>query len=412
MAMKPSRSKPSVLAPSAVHPDEAQTTNPAATTLHGKRVQYNEASALGSVPTKAKAAVVGMGLMAAISSLVGAGTSFSPLYVDIWGGMMLHPNCPALGSRPAQTGENGLCVTAPSWFLLVTLSCVCCAVLFAIAFTHTAERLSRWHQRGNVENGHGDHFRYVDKVNAACIVLSCVAVAALVIISGELGMAALVVVWWLMAFVALRVLALMGPIVSACVPALLIGFGPVLFTQVSLVGSFTVSGGLFGAIMCSAATFALQRIHVWLAASETVNGASAIASDIAATSAGAATDATVPTADAKWKDRIPQGLIAQLFVVLLAFLSCVQYSTLHTTMIKLCPAFSASASGGLIDSCTSQQTLDIIRMIALVGVPVSACLAVAAAITAVLRLPRLTKSLMVVSSACAGMVLVIAFSIA
>ncbi|MFT8358752.1 hypothetical protein [Bifidobacterium aquikefiri] len=340
------------------------------------------------------AAVFSMGVMAVISSLVGAGTSFSPLYVDIWGGMMLHPNCPAMGSRPAQTGENGLCVTAPSWFLYVALCCTCCAALFAIAFTHTVERLSRWSQRGNSVGGHGHRFHYADAVNSVCVVLSCVAVTALVVVSGQLGLVAWVVVWWLMAFVASRVMELMGPVVRAWVPALLIGFGSVLFTQLSLVGSITVSGGFIGAIMCSAATFALQRMRSWCNDRETSENASVV----------------MPVSD--WKDHIPKGMISQFFVVLVAYLSCAQYSTLRMSRMKLCPAFSANSGGGLIASCTDQHVMSMVIGIVLAGLSLSALAAAASAFTAVLRLRRLAQSLMVMSSACACLVFVISFSIA
>jgi len=36
-------------------------------------------------------------VMAVVATLSGAGVSFAPLYERIWGGMMLHPNCPAIG---------------------------------------------------------------------------------------------------------------------------------------------------------------------------------------------------------------------------------------------------------------------------------------------------------------------------
>lgn len=36
-------------------------------------------------------------VMAIIAALSGAGVSFAPLYERIWGGMMLHPNCPTIG---------------------------------------------------------------------------------------------------------------------------------------------------------------------------------------------------------------------------------------------------------------------------------------------------------------------------
>ena len=43
-------------------------------------------------------------VMAVVATLSGAGVSFAPLYERIWGGMMLHPNCPAIGC----CGSTGL----------------------------------------------------------------------------------------------------------------------------------------------------------------------------------------------------------------------------------------------------------------------------------------------------------------
>lgn len=332
--------------------------------------------------------------MAVISALVGAGTSFSPLYVSIWGGQMLHPNCPAIGSRPLQTGENGLCVTAPSWFLAVSVACICCVVLIAIAFTHTAESLRRLNQIGNSAKEHDGRFAYVDKVNTFCVVLSCIAVAALVVVSGEFVLMVVVVVWWLLAFVTVRVIRLMGAFTQAWAYGLLIGFASVSFTQLSLIGSISISGGFVGAIICSVATFALQRMHTGF------------------TETRIADDSSAALPVSRWKERIPKGMIAQFFVVLMGYLSCSQYSTFRMRGMKLCPAFSSNSNGGLIDSCIDQRLMSVIIWMALAGLLLSAFAAVVSAITAALRLPRVTRLLMVMSSACVGLALVISFSTA
>ena len=75
-------------------------------------------------------------VMAIIAALSGAGVSFAPLYERIWGGMMLHPNCPTIGRMTyylsgQATGDYGACVTSPLWFLAVTALSVV-AMLWAI----------------------------------------------------------------------------------------------------------------------------------------------------------------------------------------------------------------------------------------------------------------------------------------
>ena len=54
-------------------------------------------------------------VMAVVATLSGAGVSFAPLYERIWGGMMLHPNCPAIGRMTyylsgQATDDYGACV--------------------------------------------------------------------------------------------------------------------------------------------------------------------------------------------------------------------------------------------------------------------------------------------------------------
>ena len=77
-------------------------------------------------------------VMAVIAALSGAGVSFAPLYERIWGGMMLHPNCPAIGRMTyylsgQATGDYGACVTSPLWFLAVTALSVAAILCLTVA---------------------------------------------------------------------------------------------------------------------------------------------------------------------------------------------------------------------------------------------------------------------------------------
>lgn len=77
-------------------------------------------------------------VMAIIAALSGAGVSFAPLYERIWGGMMLHPNCPAIGRMTyyqsgQATGDYGACVTSPLWFMTVTVLSIAAIICLTVA---------------------------------------------------------------------------------------------------------------------------------------------------------------------------------------------------------------------------------------------------------------------------------------
>ena len=77
-------------------------------------------------------------VMAVVATLSGAGVSFAPLYERIWGGMMLHPNCPAIGRMTyylsgQATDDYGACVTSPLWFMTVTALSVVAILCLTVA---------------------------------------------------------------------------------------------------------------------------------------------------------------------------------------------------------------------------------------------------------------------------------------
>lgn len=53
-------------------------------------------------------------VMAVVATLSGAGVSFAPLYERIWGGMMLHPNCPAIGRMTYFSRAKQLTIMEPA----------------------------------------------------------------------------------------------------------------------------------------------------------------------------------------------------------------------------------------------------------------------------------------------------------
>ena len=77
-------------------------------------------------------------VMAVVATLSGAGVSFAPLYKRIWGGMMLHPNCPAIGRMTyylsgQATDDYGACVTSPLWFMTVLIAAVAVAIILVLS---------------------------------------------------------------------------------------------------------------------------------------------------------------------------------------------------------------------------------------------------------------------------------------
>ena len=71
---------------------------------------------------------------AVIAVLIGAGTSFAPLYLDNWGGDARHYMCPMIGGRNVDDprADAGLCVTPLAWFVIVSALCLLLAVVFAV----------------------------------------------------------------------------------------------------------------------------------------------------------------------------------------------------------------------------------------------------------------------------------------
>ena len=284
-------------------------------------------------------------IVAAVSSLIGAGTSFAPLYIGIWGGDMYHANCPVLGSRPVPDSEYGLCVTSPRWFGAVTLVCLCLAVLGAVAFVHTANRIvSLRLDEGAARRGAKPAGYYIDPVNIGCLAATVMAVLVLVIVSGNWGVVPFVVVWWLVSFFAMRLLRAGKPhtgsrVLFCVIGAGLFGMVPAVFTQWVLMDRVSASGGVQGAMLGACAAYALLSAGLFAGMDEVrVNGAGA---------------------DPPHRIRIPRGAIAQLIVMVFALVSYRGYAN-PQEIGALCPALSATSIGGLVSSCLSESMIHMI----------------------------------------------------
>ena len=83
-----------------------------------------------------------LSVSAVIAVLIGAGTSFAPLYLDNWGGDARHYMCPMIGGHDVDDSrvDAGLCVTPLAWFVVVSALCLLLAVVFAV-YCETAAHL-------------------------------------------------------------------------------------------------------------------------------------------------------------------------------------------------------------------------------------------------------------------------------
>ena len=75
-----------------------------------------------------------LSVSAVIAVLIGAGTSFAPLYLDNWGGDARHYMYPMIGGHNVDDPrvDAGLCVTPLAWFVVVSALCLLLAVVFAV----------------------------------------------------------------------------------------------------------------------------------------------------------------------------------------------------------------------------------------------------------------------------------------
>lgn len=204
---------------------------------------------------------------ALISVLIGAGTSFAPLYIDIQGGAMRHVMCPWTGGRPdvPDAQGNGLCVTPLPWFFIVGALCLalsCCLALFH-------ECAKRFVLAGGMP---GDGAVTSAARRPWFGALACVIVGMLVfglplgLLTGAawLGVALLVIVigmWMQMVWNVAGRLGLSPPRwISADLSAAVWGGAIALLTQLLESGRLTFSGGVTGAVVAACCSLSIRSM--------------------------------------------------------------------------------------------------------------------------------------------------------
>lgn len=219
-------------------------------------------------------------VLSVLAAFGGAGISVAPLYERIWGGMMLHPACPAVDrasyydtvmNAPANAGqEYGMCVTPPLWFAGVAVLSVTLVVMALVvaALLTVPDSVRRRPIR-----------RIAEGVAAVCVCGVCV--AAIWYLSGNpavgIAQTGYVLLW--LAYGLLHgsphassnePTRAGSPHAGAPVPAavrrvwpsLMVGAFPVLMTEYALSDEVTFSGGVLLSFALTLIAFAIISMIV------------------------------------------------------------------------------------------------------------------------------------------------------
>lgn len=309
-------------------------------------------------------------VMAIIAALSGAGVSFAPLYERIWGGMMLHPNCPTIGRMTyylsgQATGDYGACVTSPLWFLAVTALSVVAIICLTVAGVQGFAR----HRLRTV----------------ICVFLAAVAVAFILVLSANTK---IVMLWAIHAatWLVYAILAaysrnstsiqqqhiadltnLTGSDKSASerggwslVTRLLlvwqIGMMPVLITEYSVSDEVNSTGGVTIACGLGLAAYALVHLISIDIPRDNVGSALPTIRDIRPVSVHKLFRVISINASAVSHVSVPLGL----FWAVITFLTYSYGTGGHT---DFCPALAATNNAGLIAVCTGSGPLIVLAVL-------------------------------------------------
>lgn len=186
-------------------------------------------------------------VMAVVATLSGAGVSFAPLYERIWGGMMLHPNCPAIGRMTyylsgQATDDYGACVTSPLWFMTVTALSVVAILCLTVAGVQGFSR----HRLRSVFS----------------VLIAAVAVAIILVLSANTKIVtlwAMYAVTWLVHAIVTSYLSNGWIRIARLLFVWQIGVMPVFVTEYSVSDEFNFSGGAAIACGLGLAAYALVQ---------------------------------------------------------------------------------------------------------------------------------------------------------
>ena len=304
---------------------------------------------------------------AAIAVLIGAGTSFAPLYLDNWGGTANHYMCPVIGGHSVDDpqGDAGLCVSPLPWFATVSLLCLMLAVVFAV-YCEMAVRLD---VAGGVRAG-GVMSRSARRARNAMFWTLPAFLAVGIALAVLTGAVWLPLVWavafavvWLQAtwHVCDRIGLSLATRTANDTLAAVWGFGVALITHALVCFHVTFGGGMVGAVLAACCSWAIATV---------TDG------DVDASGELAATDRRISTA------RGVVAFIIQWMMAYNAIRSLQESSTVATrTGTRLCPQFSVDGSGQRIASCSPDGLLPALSttglIVAVVALPLGVCAAMA-----------------------------------
>ena len=275
-------------------------------------------------------------VMAVVATLSGAGVSFAPLYERIWGGMMLHPNCPAIGRMTyylsgQATDDYGACVTSPLWFMTVTALSVVAILCLTVAGVQGFSR----HRLCSVFS----------------VLIAAVAVAIILVLSANTKIVtlwAMYAVTWLVHAIVTSYLSNGWIRIARLLFVWQIGVMPVFVTEYSVSDEVNFSGGATIACGLGLAAYALvQCASLTIDSQNNSNRITPERSGIRATS------------------------LHDLF---------------HTISINAsaCPALSATDNAGLVAYCIGHEALGLLTVVLCV-LPLFSLLSAITAITLAAR---------------------------
>lgn len=303
---------------------------------------------------------------AVIAVLIGAGTSFAPLYLDDWGGDARHYPCPMVGGRSAadHAFDAGLCVTPLAWYALVTVLCL----LMACWLGMFCEMAVRFAAAGGVR-GDGSMSRSARRARTSAL-LSLIPYAiiglALGVLTGAVWLppvlCAVVMAIWLQAawHVCDRIGISLATRTANDTLAAAWGFGVALMTHALVCYHVTVRGGVLGAVLSACCSWA-----------------------IAAT--GKEVDAAGERGPAARRIATARGVIAFIVQWLMAYNTVRSLeessSVAQRTGARLCPMFVTDDSGVRIASCSADGLVPLLSsaglIVAVAALPIGACAAMA-----------------------------------
>lgn len=328
---------------------------------------------------------------AVIAVLIGAGTSFAPLYLDNWGGDARHYMCPMIGGHNVDDPrvDAGLCVTPPAWFVIVTALCL----LLAVAFAVYCEMAMHLDAAGGLHAG-GVMTRSARRArNAMLWTLPAFLVVGLAL--GVLAGAAWLPLVWLVAFFVVWLqagwhvcdrigLRLTTRTANDTLTAIW-GFGVALTTHALVCYHVTFIGGIRGA--------ALSACCSWAIASVSYDGD--------AVGEAAAADRRIATA---------RGVIASIIQWVMVYNAVWprgESASNQTTATWLCPQFSVTASGVRVSSCSPEGLRPLLSSVGLVLMVATLLVSVCAAMACHFGRRSVSRGLYVVAGLCAASAFVI-----